>query len=69
MEYDQAGYLLKIILLVECQNLRNAVVFHDDAMNCVSDTGMVFMNALSDVIEKLNKVIFFLRTDLDNMYS
>ena len=36
MEYDQAGYLLKIILLVECQNLSDAIVFQDDAMNDVS---------------------------------
>jgi hypothetical protein len=45
MEYNQAGYLLKIILLVKCQNLGNAVIFHDDAMNDVSDSGMIFENA------------------------
>jgi hypothetical protein len=68
MEYNQAGYLLKIILFVECQNLGNSVVFHDDAMNCISHSGMIFKNALSDVLEKLNKIIPSLRADLDNMY-
>jgi hypothetical protein len=68
MEYNQARYLLKIILFAESQNLGNAVVFHDDAMNCVSHSGMIFKNALSHVIEKFNKVIPSLRADLDNMY-
>jgi hypothetical protein len=35
MEYSQAQYLLKIIVFVKGQNLSNAIVFHDDAVNDV----------------------------------
>ena len=68
MEYSQAQYLLKIILFVKGQNLSNAIVFHDDAVNDVPHSGMVFENPLSYMIEKFNEVIIFPRTNLDNVY-
>ena len=41
MQDGQIRDLLEIVLFVESENLRNAVVFHDDAVDYVSDSGVI----------------------------
>ena len=53
MENRESRNLLEVALFVEGQNLGNFVILHDDAMDDVADTRMVFQNALADMVEKL----------------
>ena len=52
MKNGQVGYLLKIILLIECQNIGDPIIFHNDAVNDVTEARMIFKNALPHVIEE-----------------
>ena len=63
----QTGDLLEVVLLVECQNFRDAVVFHDDAVNYIANARMIFQDALLYVKEKLGEVVILIRADLDEM--
>jgi hypothetical protein len=67
MKNRQSGDLFEVVLFVEGENFRDAVVLHDDAVNYVAHTRVVLQNALFDVIEEFREVIFLVGTNLDEM--
>jgi hypothetical protein len=44
MKHGQTRYLLKIVLFIKCQDFRDAIVFHYDAVDDVPHPGMIFEN-------------------------
>src|SRR5271170_5117849 len=68
MEHGQAGYRLKVTFFVQGENVSNIVVFHDNAVNHVSDPGMVSENTLSHVIEEFVEVVVLPGADIEEMY-
>jgi len=67
MKHRQPGDLFEVVLFIEGQNFRDAVVLHDYTVNYVSHTLVVLENALLHVIEEFRKVIILIRTNLDEM--
>src|SRR5216684_888249 len=65
MEDRKVGDLLEIILLVERQNFFDAIVFHDNAVNDVSDSRVVLQNALFDVEKELAEVVVLRWADIE----
>jgi hypothetical protein len=57
MQYRKIRNLLEVALLVERENLVDAIILHYYAVNDVADAGMVFKDALPHVIKELSKVI------------
>lgn len=68
MDDGEIGDFLEVVFFVEGENIFDAVIFYDDAVNYVSNAGMIFENAQPDVIEKFIEVIIFSRTDFEELY-
>ncbi len=65
MEDRKVGDLLEIIFLVKRQNFFDAIVFHDNAVNDVSDSRVVLQNALFDVEKELAEVVVLRWADIE----
>jgi len=53
MENSQSRDLLEVVFLIKGQDFADRVILHDDAVNYVSHAGMIFQDALPNMVEKL----------------
>jgi hypothetical protein len=60
------GIFHEVVFFIERQNVRDTLVHHDDAVDDVTDPGMISQNALSNMVEEFAEIC--LRTDIEKAY-